>query len=180
MEYRILMLGLDQSGKSSILYKLKLDENLMLIPTIGFNRENIKTENGVSLTVWDVGGQEEIRNLWTHYLQNTDGLIYVVDSAHRQSIHVSARELHNICDKEEMRGVPLLVMANKQDLPDQMNEAELVSALNLGKMNDRKWKVKGTSVITGDGLSEAIEMLASLVIEHRAGATSNSNAERDL
>ncbi|KAK3588748.1 hypothetical protein CHS0354_024226 [Potamilus streckersoni] len=138
MEYRILMLGLDQSGKTALLYRLKLNENISTIPTIGFNVETITTKNGVSLTIWDVGGQEKIRSLWTHYLQKTDGLIYVVDSAHRRSIHVSAAELHAICDREEMRGVPLLVIANKQDLSDRMNEAEVVSALNLSKFNDRK------------------------------------------
>lgn len=78
-EMRILMVGLDAAGKTTILYKLKLGEIVTTIPTIGFNVETVEYKN-ISFTVWDVGGQDKIRPLWRHYFTNTDGLIFVVDS----------------------------------------------------------------------------------------------------
>ncbi|PWA66565.1 ADP-ribosylation factor 3 [Artemisia annua] len=73
-EMRILMVGLDAAGKTTILYKLKLGEIVTTIPTIGFNVETVEYKN--SFTVWDVGGQDKIRPLWRHYFQNTQGLIF--------------------------------------------------------------------------------------------------------
>jgi ADP-ribosylation factor protein 1 len=91
-EMRILMVGLDAAGKTTILYKLKLGEIVTTIPTIGkhlffllssmkssyiilgFNVETVEYKN-ISFTVWDVGGQDKIRPLWRHYFQNTQGRI---------------------------------------------------------------------------------------------------------
>ena len=69
-DVRILMVGLDAAGKTTILYKLKLGEIVTTIPTIGFNVETVEYKN-ISFTVWDVGGQDKIRPLWRHYYQNT-------------------------------------------------------------------------------------------------------------
>merc|ERR1712216_160092 len=99
-EMRILMVGLDAAGKTTILYKLKLGEIVTTIPTIGFNVETVEYKN-ISFTVWDVGGQDKIRPLWRHYFQNTQGLIFVVDSNDRDR------------------------MLNKQDLPNAMPCAEI-------------------------------------------------------
>ena len=66
---RILLLGLDAAGKTTILYKLKLNEQVTTIPTIGFNVEEVTPIKGVTFTMWDVGGQEKIRPLWRHYYQ---------------------------------------------------------------------------------------------------------------
>merc|ERR1712151_158705 len=84
-EMRILMVGLDAAGKTTILYKLKLGEIVTTIPTIGFNVETVEYKN-ISFTVWDVGGQDKIRPLWRHYYQNTQGVIFVVDSNDRERI----------------------------------------------------------------------------------------------
>ena len=78
---KILMLGLDAAGKTTVLYKLKLNEVVSTIPTIGFNVETVKPGKNVSFTVWDVGGQDKIRPLWRHYFTGTEGLVFVVDSA---------------------------------------------------------------------------------------------------
>jgi len=89
-ELRALMLGLDAAGKTTILYKLKLGEVVSSVPTIGFNVETVEFEK-VKFTVWDVGGQDKIRQLWKHYYQNTQALIYVVDSSDKERIEI-ARE----------------------------------------------------------------------------------------
>merc|ERR1719197_2217196 len=78
-EKRILMMGLDAAGKTTITYKLQLGEVVHTIPTIGFNVETVTYKN-VNMTIWDVGGQTKIRPLWRHYYQNIDGIIFVVDS----------------------------------------------------------------------------------------------------
>ncbi|VDO25414.1 unnamed protein product [Onchocerca flexuosa] len=94
-QVRILMVGLDAAGKTTILYKLKLGEIVTTIPTIGFNVETVEYKN-ISFTVWDVGGQDKIRPLWRHYFQNTQGLIFVVDSNDRERIEESRAELHKM------------------------------------------------------------------------------------
>ncbi|CAN6450998.1 unnamed protein product [Victoria cruziana] len=94
-EMRILMVGLDAAGKTTILYKLKLGEIVTTIPTIGFNVETVEYKN-VSFTVWDVGGQDKIRPLWRHYFQNTQGLIFVVDSNDKDRIVEARDELHRM------------------------------------------------------------------------------------
>merc|ERR1711936_647535 len=113
-QMRILMVGLDAAGKTTILYKLKLGEIVTTIPTIGFNVETVEYKN-ISFTVWDVGGQDKIRPLWRHYFQNTDGLIFVVDSNDRERIAEAQDELMRMLNEDEMRGAVLLVFANKQD-----------------------------------------------------------------
>ncbi|XP_041375574.1 ADP-ribosylation factor 3-like, partial [Gigantopelta aegis] len=97
------------AGKSTILYKLKLNENVCTVLTIGFNVETVTPVKGVTFTVWDVGGQEKIRRLWEHYYRNTQGLIYVVDSADRARMKEASSELMTICAYPEMTGVPVLV-----------------------------------------------------------------------
>ncbi|KAH3858968.1 ADP-ribosylation factor 3-like [Dreissena polymorpha] len=162
-EAKIIMLGLDAAGKTTVLYKLKLNETVTTIPTIGFNVETVAPVKGLSFTVWDVGGQEKIRQLWGHYFQHSDGLIYVVDSNDRERMQEAQDELFGIIDSDAMRGVPVVVLANKQDLPNSLNTSKIVEYLNLNKLSDRKWYVQGTNAITGDGIYEAMDQLASLV-----------------
>ncbi|CAG8812563.1 16885_t:CDS:2, partial [Gigaspora rosea] len=115
-EMRILMLGLDAAGKTTILYKLKLNQSVTTIPTVGFNVETVTYKN-VKFNVWDVGGQDKIRPLWRHYYTGTQGLIFVIDSQDRDRIDEARQELHRIISDREMRDCLLLVFANKQDLP---------------------------------------------------------------
>merc|ERR1711874_550476 len=116
-DMRILMVGLDAAGKTTILYKLKLGEIVTTIPTIGFNVETVEYKN-ISFTVWDVGGQDKIRPLWRHYFQNTEGLIFVADSNDRERIGEARDELMRMLAEDELRDAILLVFANKQDLPN--------------------------------------------------------------
>ena len=115
-EMRILMVGLDAAGKTTILYKLKLGEIVTTIPTIGFNVETVEYKN-IQFTVWDVGGQDKIRPLWRHYFQNTQGIIFVVDSNDRDRVVEAREELQRMLNEDELRDALLLVFANKQDLP---------------------------------------------------------------
>merc|ERR1712046_20585 len=109
---------------TTVLYKLKLGEVVTTIPTIGFNVEKVEYKN-INFTVWDIGGQDKIRKLWRYYYQNTQGLIFVVDSNDRDRIEDARAELANMLGEEEMRNAALLVFANEQDLPNSMAAAEV-------------------------------------------------------
>ena len=136
-DMRILMVGLDAAGKTTILYKLKLGEVVTTIPTIGFNVETVEYKN-ISFTVWDVGGQDKIRNLWRHYYQNTQGLIFVVDSNDKARIEDAKSELHKMLQEEELKEADLLVFANKQDLPHAMSAPDLTKKIDLQKITSRQ------------------------------------------
>ncbi|XP_014848776.1 PREDICTED: ADP-ribosylation factor 3 isoform X1 [Poecilia mexicana] len=159
-EMRILMVGLDAAGKTTILYKLKLGEIVTTIPTIGFNVETVEYKN-ISFTVWDVGGQDKIRPLWRHYFQNTQGLIFVVDSNDRERVNEAREELMRMLAEDELRDAVLLVFANKQDLPNAMNAAEITDKLGLHSLRHRNWYIQATCATSGDGLYEGLDWLAN-------------------
>jgi len=159
-EMRILMVGLDAAGKTTILYKLKLGEIVTTIPTIGFNVETVEYKN-INFTVWDVGGQDKIRPLWRHYFQNTQGLIFVVDSNDRERIGEAHDELHKMLNEDELREAVLLVFANKQDLPNAMSVAEVTDKLGLHSLRYRKWYIQATCATSGDGLYEGLDWLSN-------------------
>ncbi|CAG9759768.1 unnamed protein product [Ceutorhynchus assimilis] len=159
-EMRILMVGLDAAGKTTILYKLKLGEIVTTIPTIGFNVETVEYKN-ISFTVWDVGGQDKIRPLWRHYFQNTQGLIFVVDSNDRERIGEAKDELMRMLAEDELRDAVLLIFANKQDLPNAMNAAEITDKLGLHSLRNRNWYIQATCATSGDGLYEGLDWLSN-------------------
>lgn len=161
---RILMVGLDAAGKTTILYKLKLGEVVTTIPTIGFNVETVEYKN-INFTVWDVGGQDKIRPLWRHYYQNTQGLIFVVDSNDRDRIIEARDELTKMLNEDEMRDAILLVFANKQDLPNAMNAAEITDKLQLNNLRNRQWYIQSTCATSGDGIYEGFDWLTKGVAD---------------
>merc|ERR1711876_101957 len=151
-QMRILMVGLDAAGKTTILYKLKLGEIVTTIPTIGFNVETVEYKN-ISFTLWDVGGQDKIRPLWRHYYKGTDAIIFVVDSndveriddSSGKNINMAAsEELHSMLQDNELRDAVLLVLANKQDLPQAMSVDEVTERLSLNSIRNRQWYIQGS------------------------------------
>ncbi|XP_052058063.1 uncharacterized protein LOC127698586 [Mytilus californianus] len=160
---KILLLGLDNAGKTTILYKLKLNEAVSTIPTLGFNVETVTPCKGLEFTVWDVGGQEKLRSLWNYYFQDTCGLIYVVDSNDRERYEMAREELFRVIETDEMREVPVVVLANKQDLPNSPKPDVLAEALSLQKLRDRKWFIQGTCASSGEGLYEGLNEMAKVV-----------------
>ncbi|XP_029969042.1 ADP-ribosylation factor 4 [Salarias fasciatus] len=159
-QMRILMVGLDAAGKTTILYKLKLGEVVTTIPTIGFNVETVEYKN-ICFTVWDVGGQDKIRPLWRHYFQNTQGLIFVVDSNDRERVAESAEELLKMIQEDELKDAVLLVMANKQDLPNSMSVTDLTEKLGLPSLRNRTWYVQATCATQGTGMYEGLDWLSN-------------------
>ncbi|XP_003794683.1 ADP-ribosylation factor-like protein 14 [Otolemur garnettii] len=165
---QILLLGLDAAGKTTLLYKLKFAEDVVTIPTIGFNVETLQLGRGVSLTVWDVGGQETMRTAWGCYCENADGLLYVVDSTDRQRLEHSRRELEHILKNEHIKRVPVVLLANKQDLPGALSARDITRKFRVKNLcSDRSWFVQPCCAVTGDGLAEGFRQLTASVKSHR-------------
>ncbi|KAM4583467.1 uncharacterized protein V3H82_007230 [Fundulus diaphanus] len=161
---RILMVGLDAAGKTTLLYRLKLAEVVTTIPTVGFNVETVDYKN-ISFTVWDVGGQTVIRPLWRHYYTNTQGLIFVVDSNDPERIKEAADELHMQLEEDALRGVPVLVFANKQDLPRAMSASGVTEALRLSAVQ-QPWFVQSSCAVSGAGLVEGLDWLSDRILKN--------------
>lgn len=157
---RVLMLGLDSAGKTTVLYKLKLDQPVSAIPTVGFNVETVTFKN-VKFGIWDVGGQDKIRPLWRHYFTGTQGLIFVIDSSDRERIEEARQELYKIAMDRVMSDVPILILANKQDMPNAMKPQEIQQRLELtsGPLKQRNWIVQPSTAVTGDGVYEGLGWL---------------------
>ncbi|KAF9350780.1 hypothetical protein BGX34_001000 [Mortierella sp. NVP85] len=153
---KTLMIGLDAAGKTSILYYLKLGERVTTIPTIGFNVETVTYYN-FTMTIWDVCGGGVIPNLWRHYFEQSTGLIFVVDSNDADRISEVRDHLMRAMNEDDLRGVPLLVLANKQDMPSSMTVADVRDALGLQTLRERKWHIQGTNALNGDGLEEGMD-----------------------
>ncbi|OMO74011.1 Small GTPase superfamily, Rab type [Corchorus capsularis] len=159
---RILMVGLDASGKTTILYKLKLGDLLKTKPTIGFNVETIEYRN-ICFDVWDIGGQSKIRAMWRHYFLDTQGIIFVVDSSDRERISEARNALHSMLSDNELANTPVLVFANKQDLSNAMTPTEIADKLGLHCLGQRPWYIQGTSAHSGFGLYEGLDWLSNNV-----------------
>jgi len=154
---RLLMLGLDAAGKTTVLYKLKLGEFVQTIPTIGFNVETIKYKS-IRFDCWDAGGQAKFRRLWHHYCQNSQGVIFVVDSTDEERMPEARDELHRIMEEESLRGTVLLVLANKQDMPKALSTEEIALALELSSLT-KQWHIEATCATTGQGLYDGLDWL---------------------
>ena len=118
--------------------------------------------------MWDVGGQDKIRPLWRHYYQNTQGLIFVVDSNDRDRIDAARDELHRMLNEDELRESILLVFANKQDLPNAMSAAEMTDKLGLNGLRHRQWYIQACCATTGDGLYEGLDWLSATLTKRKS------------
>ncbi|KYR02983.1 ADP-ribosylation factor-related protein [Tieghemostelium lacteum] len=166
-DYRILMIGLDNAGKTTILYRLKIAETVSTIPTIGFNVETINYRSNINFTVWDVGGQSRIRSLWRHYYQNSNAIIFVLDSTDRDRMTEVKEEIDGLLLEECLKGVPILLLSNKQDLPGSLNSNEISTILNLYAIKDRKWYIQPTCGINGDGLYEGFDFITKSLRDNK-------------
>merc|ERR1711934_641745 len=120
----------------TILYRLQADEVIETVPTIGFNVETVQWGN-LRFQVWDLGGQTSIRPYWRCYYQNTNAVIYVVDSADPDRIGISKQELMAMLEEEELKDAALIVFANKQDLPNALSSEAIAEKLGLGGLKNR-------------------------------------------
>lgn len=164
-ECRILILGLDNAGKTTILNRLQndSDEVMQTVPTIGFNVETLQYKN-IKFQVWDLGGQTSIRPYWRCYFPNTDAIIFVVDSADVERLAIAKQELCAMLEEEELRDSILLVFANKQDQKGALNASQISEALGLPNLRNRQWSIQETSATKGKGLFEGFDWLSTAIM----------------
>ncbi|KAG0030084.1 hypothetical protein BGZ81_003081 [Podila clonocystis] len=161
-DYRIVILGLDYAGKTTLLYKLKLGEEVTTISTVGFNVETITYKN-VSFTMWDISGRDRIRPLWHHYFKDTVAFVVVVDSRDRDRISELRDELCRLNNEDEINDTVFLFFANKQDIPGCMTIMEIYESLGLKAFAMRRKRgihIQPCSATQGDGLQEGLEWLS--------------------
>ena len=139
------------------------------MPTQGFNVKSV-SKDGFKLNVWDIGGQREIRPYWRNYFDNTDALVYVIDSADRARLEEVNTELSRLLmEEDKLAGVPLLVFANKQDLLSALPASDISLGLNLTAIRDRAWHIQACSAKSGDGLAEGMTFLIKMCADKAAG-----------
>jgi len=157
-EVRILMLGLDNAGKTTIWKKFNGEDINTISPTLGFNIKSLD-HNGFQLNIWDVGGQKSLRSYWRNYFESTDGLVWVVDSADKMRLEDCKMELHKLLQEERLSGATLLVFANKCDLPGALSAQEIKDALNLDEIKTHHWQIVWCSAMTGENLLDGIDWM---------------------
>ena len=156
---RVLLLGMDNAGKSTVLYRLHAGKAVKTVPTIGHNVESVKFA-GLEMVLWDVGGQEQLRGHWRHYYTGTQGIVFIVDSADGTRFQAVAEELQHVLADQQLDGVPVLVLANKQDMPGAASAEEIAKAADLeATCAGREWTVQAAEANEGKGLEEGFQWL---------------------
>ncbi|CAH2292552.1 ADP-ribosylation factor 5C [Pelobates cultripes] len=161
-EHKVIIVGLDNAGKTTILYQFLMNEVVHTAPTIGSNVEEIVIRN-TQFLMWDIGGQETLRATWNSYYSNTEFVILVIDSTDRERLPETREELYKMLAHEELRDAAVLVFANKQDVKNSMTASEISSMLALGAIKDRAWHIQGCCALTGEGLPAGLDWLKSRV-----------------
>lgn len=144
-----------------MLYKLKLGD-VESSSVAGFTVETLKSDN-VSFTTWDAGGRVSMRILWRHYLSQMNAIVFMIDSNDRERIGEAAEELGKLLQNEDLSERPLLVMCNKQDLPNAMSVPEVTEKMGLLALRNRKWFIQACCAPTGDGIAEGLEWLSRAI-----------------
>lgn len=157
-EKRLLMLGLDNSGKTTILYKLKLGDVVKTVPTIGFNVETINYKN-LDLTIWDLGGQDKIRPLWRHYYQGVSAIIFIIDAADTARMNEVMDEILILDNETILQDCKFLFYLNKMDLPNPIKPSQFAMELEKIIKRNRTYYVQQSCAKSGDGLYEGLEWL---------------------
>jgi len=157
-EVRLLMLGLDNAGKTTILKKFNGEDISEIAPTLGFNIKSLD-HRGFKLNIWDVGGQRSLRSYWRNYFEATDGLVWVVDSADRRRMEDCKAELAGLLQEERLLGATLLVFANKQDLPGALSVEEISRVLELDTIKSHHCTIVSCSAVTGQNLLKGMDWI---------------------
>jgi ADP-ribosylation factor related protein 1 len=174
-EYSVLILGLDNAGKTTLLERLKTEYSETkglspdkIAPTVGQNVGHIK-KNGVLLKIWDLGGQESLRTLWESYYSEAHAVVFVVDSTDRERIEQCKTALDSIVSSESIEGTPILMLANKQDCEDRLEVEDIKEIFNkiAEKMSARDSRVLPISALDGTGVEEAAEWLVTRLVRNQ-------------
>lgn len=165
-EVNVLVVGLDNSGKSTIINHLKPDDakHHDIVPTVGFSVDKFQTK-ALSFTAFDMSGQGRYRNLWEHYYHDCHGVIFVIDSSDKLRMVVAKDELDSLMKHKDIRNrrIPVLFFANKMDLRDSVSSIKCSHLMALEELKDKPWHMCASNATTGEGLHEGIEWLTDQI-----------------
>ncbi|KAF7148359.1 hypothetical protein RHSIM_Rhsim03G0179200 [Rhododendron simsii] len=168
-EFHVLILGIDKAGKTTLLEKLKAHYSNLeglppdrIVPTVGLNIGRVEVLNS-KLVFWDLGGQLGLRSIWEKYYEEAHAVIFVVDAACPSRFEDSKSALEKVLRHEDLRGAPLLILANKQDLADAVSAEELARYLDLKKLDERAYTFEGVSAYDGTGIKESVDWLVEVM-----------------
>ncbi|XP_016927859.1 ADP-ribosylation factor-like protein 6 [Drosophila suzukii] len=175
----ILVLGLNNSGKSSIInhFKKSSEQTSIVVPTVGFMVEQFYSMSGVSIKAIDMSGATRYRNLWEHQFKNCHGIIYVIDSSDRMRFVVVKDELDLVLQHPDLcnRIVPILFYGNKMDMEDSLSSVKIAAALRLENIKEKPWHICSSSAVSGEGLGEGVQWL---IQQMRFAMLNNKNAAK--
>lgn len=161
---RILVVGLDNSGKTTLINHLKPKKSntLEVTPTVGFQVEEF-ARNNIQFTVYDMSGQGRYRSLWESYYEDVQAVIFVIDSTDRLRIVVAKDELDHLLMHQKIQNsnIPILFFANKNDCAGAMGHVEVTDMLDLEKIRQKPWQIKPSNALTGEGIPDGIDWLCN-------------------
>lgn len=159
---KLLFLGLDNAGKTSVTQCLLGGNPYTVAPTRGYSTKEIKFDKSV-FNIIDVGGQGSVRIHWADHFDNVAGIIWVVDSADTRRMYEAGQELATVLQEEKIYGVPMLFLANKQDLPTAQSASEITEDLELHSVRNHDWRIQGCSAIKNTGIKEGMDWLLDAI-----------------
>uniref|UniRef100_A0A1B0DJK9 ADP-ribosylation factor-like protein 6 n=1 Tax=Phlebotomus papatasi TaxID=29031 RepID=A0A1B0DJK9_PHLPP len=161
-EVNILVVGLNNSGKSTIVnhFKHPEEKSTVTVPTVGFSVEKFQNQ-GVSFTAFDMSGAGRYRSLWEHHFKSCHAIVFVIDSSDRMRLVVVKDELDILTHHPDIahRKIPILFFANKMDCPDALSSVKIAAALGLEKIRDKPWHISSSNALTGEGLQDGVQWL---------------------
>ena len=160
--FKIIILGIQNAGKTTILYRLSIGQLIKTTPTIGSNVEEI-SYNNVKLQAWDLGGQESTRSIWSVYYVNTDAVIYVIDT-HDETYDDSKTQFYKLLENDALKNAVILIYANKQDLPGAKSVSDIIQIYELDTIKDHIWHIQPCSAQTGEGLITGMKWLSDQLV----------------
>lgn len=163
---RTLVLGLDNAGKSTIVKRIIKEDVMEVSPTFGFEIKTT-TYHEFKIDLWDVGGQKSIRPYWQNCFEQTDAVIWVIDSTDIERLETSCQELFRTMSQSRLVSIPLLIFANKQDLPTAATKEEIETFLSLSRLKKNKSFVSKVSAYLGKGIEEGLNWLVNEIKENR-------------
>jgi small GTP-binding protein len=156
--FKITIIGLDNAGKTTALYRLLEGTVINTSPTVGSNVETIERKN-VRLQCWDLAGQTAFRQGWTTFFNGTDAILFIVDSSDRARVGEARNELFRVLGDDSTSRCCILVLANKQDLPNCLSLNSVMEGLQLSEIKDHEWSILPSCSLTGQGLEEAVDWI---------------------
>jgi len=166
-DYYVQFVGLDHSGKTTLLEGIKTKYSGIppiprerISPTVGLNIGRVDVGSRERLILWDLGGQEGLRTIWEKYYSDANVVCFVVDSSQNDRLLEAKRVFDSLLANRDLTGVPILILANKQDKENPLSSPEIAEFFGLHKLSEsRVSHVQPVSALTGAGIDEAMNWL---------------------